>query len=228
MHLHGMKRRIITFLLLIIAVCSYQSKVSAQTARPFWNEIKDFQKQDSLSMPAKHGIVFLGSSSFRMWKDAETIFKSYNVINRGFGGSTLTDAINYVDYLVAPYQPRQVVIYSGENDIASGAGAVETFSRFKTLAKKIREQQPEVPLVFVSMKESPSRVQFRDSLLKANDLIKSYINKLPKAVYVDVNAKMLNKDGSTRPELFREDMLHMKKAGYDIWEKAIKPILLKP
>jgi lysophospholipase L1-like esterase len=228
MHLPPMKRRIINFLLLITALCSYQFEATAQTARPFWNEIKDFQKQDSLSMPKKHGIVFLGSSSFRMWKDAETTFKSYKVINRGFGGSTLTDAINYVDYLVAPYQPRQVVIYSGENDIASGAGAEETFRRLKTLAEKIREKQPEVPLVYVSMKESPSRVKFRDSLLKANDLIKSYVRRLPKAVYVDVNAKMLNKDGSTRSELFREDMLHMKKAGYDIWEKAIRPLLLKP
>lgn len=224
-----MKRRfIIAVLIVMLAVCSFQFEASAQTNRPFWDEIENFQKKDSLSMPPKNGIVFLGSSSFRMWNDAEKIFKNYQVINRGFGGSTLADAITYLDYLVEPYQPRQVVIYSGENDIASGAGAEETFRRLKTLAEKIREKQPEVSLIYVSMKESPSRVQFRDSLLKANDLIKTYINTLPKSVYVDVNAKMLNKDGSTRPELFKEDMLHMKKAGYDIWEKAIRPLLLKP
>jgi len=224
-----MKRSLILkFLVVIIAVCSHQLETFAQTSRPFWDEIQSFQKKDSLSTPPKNGIVFLGSSSFRMWGDAEKIFKKYQVINRGFGGSTLSDAINYLDYLVQPYQPRQVVIYSGENDIAMGTGAEETFERLKTLAEKIREKQPEVPLVYISMKESPSRVQFRDSLIKANNLIKTYISSLPNAVYIDVNTKMLNKDGSTRPELFKEDMLHMKKAGYDIWEKALRPALLKP
>ncbi len=224
-----MKRsKIYLFLLVALAALSLQLNAVAQDARPFWSEIEAFRKQDSLDMPAKNGIVFVGSSSFRMWQDAEQIFKKYQVINRGFGGSTLADAINYLDYLVFPYEPRQVVIYSGENDVANGVSATETFDRFKTLVTRIREKQPEVPLVYLSMKESPSRKQFRDTLLKANSMIKDYISTLPKAVYVDVNAKMLDKNGDTRPELFREDMLHMKKQGYDIWKKALTPYLLKP
>lgn len=207
---------------------SLQLKALAQDARPFWSEIEAFQKQDSLAMPAKNGIVFVGSSSIRMWKDAEQTFKKYQVINRGFGGSTLADANTYLDYLVFPYEPRQVVIYSGENDVAMGVSATETFNRFKTLATNIRAKQPEVPLVYLSMKESPSRQQYRDTLLKANRMIKDYIATMSKSVYVDVNAKMLDKNGNTRPELFREDMLHMKKPGYDIWKKALLPHLLKP
>jgi lysophospholipase L1-like esterase len=163
-----------------------------------------------------------------MWKNAEETFKKYQVINRGFGGSTLADAILYQDELISRYKPRQVVIYTGENDVASGLSATETFERFKTLVTNIRAKQPEVPLVFMSMKESPSRKQYRDTLLKANAMIKNHMATMPKAVYLDVNAKMLDKDGNTRPELFREDMLHMKKQGYDIWEKALRPYLLKP
>lgn len=216
----------------LLAIClislGLQRQAQAQESRPFWNEIKAFHKQDSITAPAKNGIVFVGSSSFRMWSDAETIFKDYQVINRGFGGSTLADAITYVDELVLQYEPRQVVIYSGENDVASGVSATETFDRLKTLVTKIREKQPAVPLVYISMKESPSRQQYRDTLLKANSMIKAYISKLPKAKYVDVNRKMLDKKGNTRPELFREDMLHMKQEGYDIWEKALRPLLLKP
>ena len=224
-----MKRSNLYRILLITLVCiGVQVKTFAQDTRPFWAEIKTFQKQDSLKMPAKNGIVFVGSSSIRMWTDAEQKFKTFQVINRGFGGSTLADAINYLDYLVFPYEPRQVVIYSGENDIAGGVSATETFERLKTLMTKIREKQPETPVVFLSMKESPSRQQFRDTLLKANSMIKDYLSTLQNAKYLDINTKMLDKDGNTRPELFREDMLHMKKQGYDIWEKALRPYLLKP
>lgn len=224
-----MKRiNIIRIILVCIACFSIQLQALAQDSRPFWSEIQAFQKQDSIAMPPKNGIVFIGSSSFRMWNDAEQTFKKYNVINRGFGGSTLSDAILYADELVLAYQPRQVVIYSGENDVAAGASAEETFNRFKTLAAKIRKKQPDVPLLYLSMKESPSREQFKDTLLKANNLIKNHIATLPKAEYLDVNIKMLDKNGKTRPELFREDMLHMKKEGYDIWEKAVRPHLSKP
>lgn len=215
--------------LLICLVCGgFQFTAAAQQTPPHWTEIQQFKKQDSISMPPKNGILFLGSSSIRMWKDAETTFKEYKVINRGFGGSTIADAIEYLDYLVYPYQARQIVIYSGENDIASGTSAEETFNRFKTLVTRIRAHQPKVSLLYLSMKESPSRQQFRDTLLKANDLIKSYLNTVDKAEYLDINALMLDKDGNTRPELFQNDMLHMKKSGYDIWEKAVQPHLLKP
>lgn len=215
------------FLLICFFSIAVQLSATAQEAKPFWSEIQAFQKQDSIAMPPKNGIVFVGSSSVRMWKDAEETFKKFGVINRGFGGSTLADAILYQEELIFRYEPRQIVIYTGENDVASGVSAIETFDRFKTLVTNIRAKMPEVPLVFISMKESPSRLQYRDTLLKANAMIKDYIGTMPKAVYLDVNAKMLDKNGHTRPELFREDMLHMKKQGYDIWEKALRPYLLK-
>ena len=224
-----MKRSNFNLFLLTCLVCiATQFKATAQQTKPFWSEIQAFQKQDSIAMPPKNGIVFVGSSSVRMWKDAEETFRKYQVINRGFGGSTLADAILYQDELIFRYEPRQVVIYTGENDVASGVSATETFDRFKTLVTNIRAKMPEVPLVFLSMKESPSRKQYRDTLLKANAMIKDYMSTMPKAVYLDVNAKMLDKAGNTRPELFREDMLHLKKQGYDIWEKALRPYLLKP
>lgn len=202
---------------------------SAQATRPFWNEIQNFKHKDSLSMPATHGIVFLGSSSIRKWTDAETTFKSYNVINRGFGGSTLAQAADYVNELVFPYQPRQVVIYSGENDIAvDKISAEETLSRLQKLVTNIRTGMPNVPIVFMSIKQSPSRVEFTDVVLSANKLIKKYLKSVDHTTYLDVNAKMLDSKGATRPELFESDMLHLKPAGYAIWETALKPLLLKP
>lgn len=224
-----MKRKLFLKLAVFTALAiTFTGNLYAQDARPFWNEVQEFQHRDSLQMPAKHGIVFLGSSSIRKWVNAEDHFKKYHVINRGFGGSTLAQANDYLDYLVFPYEPRQVVIYSGENDIATDrVDADETFQRFKTLINKLRSRLPDVPIVFLSIKQSPSRTEFTDVVLKANALIKDYMSTLPKAKFLDVNAKMLNKKGELRPELFEEDMLHMKPAGYAIWERELKPYLIK-
>ena len=195
--------------------------------KPFSNEINDFQKRDDIAMPAANGIVFVGSSSLRMWTDLEQTFKSYGAINRGFGGSELTHANDYIQELVVKYKPRQVVIYSGENDVASGASADTTFERFVTLYKNIRKNLPKAKITYISMKLSPSRAQFSSVILEANSRIKAYISKQKKAKYVDITSKMLDSNGESRPELFQSDMLHMKPAGYAIWTEVITPYLTK-
>lgn len=199
----------------------------AQHTPAFFNEIQAFKKKDSLSMPAKGGILFIGSSSFTKWTDLENAYKSYGAINRGFGGSNLVDANYYVKDIVFPYQARQIVIYSGENDVAGGASALETLNRFATLFTSIRNNQPNVPLIYISMKQSPSRAKFSSAVVHANSLIKEFLTHYKATSFVDVDSKMLNKDGSTRPELFLPDMLHMKPAGYEIWIKELTPYLLK-
>jgi lysophospholipase L1-like esterase len=224
-----MKRNLFLKLVVFTAFAfAFTRDVNAQTSRPFWNEIMEFQHRDSLQMPAKHGIVFLGSSSIRKWVNAESHFKQYNVINRGFGGSILPQATDYLDYLVFPYEPREVVIYSGENDIASdNADANETLKRCQALITKIRSKLPNVAIVFLSIKQSPSRTAFTDIVLNANKLIKAYLATLPNAKFVDVNSKMLDAKGGLRPELFESDMLHMKPEGYQIWERELTPYLIK-
>ena len=195
--------------------------------KPFWHEIQQFKKRDSVSMPAKNGIVFVGSSSLRMWKDLETTYKKYNAINRGFGGSDLASANLYVNELVIVHKPRQVVIYSGENDIANGVSADKTFERFTAFFGNIRKALPKTNITFVSIKYSPSRAKFSDTITKTNGLIKSYLAKRKNTGYIDITSKMLSSSGEMRPELFQSDMLHMKPEGYAIWTKEITPYLKK-
>ncbi len=147
------------FRLLFVLLLSQSTSVFAQN-KPFWNDIQKFKQKDSVTMPSNKGIVFVGSSSFTMWKDLETVYKEYNAINRGFGGSTLVDAIEYANDIIIRYKPRQVVIYSGENDIANGSSADETFNRYTTLFNKIRTALPKTEITYVSMKQSPSRAKF--------------------------------------------------------------------
>ncbi|MES1250358.1 MAG: GDSL-type esterase/lipase family protein [Chitinophaga rupis] len=202
---------------------------SASLAQPFADDIRAFKKQDSIRFPPANAILFTGSSSFRFWQDVGDYFPGYTIINRGFGGSSLPDLIRYTDDIIFPYHPRQIVIYCGENDLAaSGHVTGDTvFERFKTLFELIRSRMPGENILFVSLKPSPSRAHLLPEMKKANLLIKTYLSIQTNARFIDVYDKMLNPDGSPRKELFRDDMLHMKPAGYAIWQQAIAPYLSK-
>lgn len=215
--------------LFLLAFLLAPALLSAQDKKtpPFWNEIQAFKKKDSISMPAKGGIVFVGSSSFRLWTELEKVYKKYGAINRGFGGSTITQANSYIDDLIVPYSPRQVVIYSGENDMAQGASAMEVLNNFAACFSNIRKKLPNTAVAYVSMKLSPSRTQYSDGVLHANTLIREFLGHYKNTAFIDVTSVMLAKDGSLRPELFIKDMLHMNQKGYDLWIKAITPHLLK-
>lgn len=215
------------FYYFLILVTFGYGTATAQEKPAFWKEIQEFKHKDSISAPPKNGILFVGSSSFEKWKDLETVFKDYHAINRGFGGSTLAQANYYIADLVYPYQPRQVVIYSGENDIAmDGTTALETLNRFATFFTNIRNKYPDLPVLYLSIKNSPSRTRFAATNTHTNALIKEYMSHYKNAQFLDVNSKMLH-NNSLRPELFLEDMLHMNPAGYAIWIKAITPYLIK-
>lgn len=196
---------------------------------PFQKDVIEFKKQDSALFPPKKSILFIGSSSFTKWKDVNDYFPGYGIINRGFGGSTLLDQIRYVNDIVFPYQPRQIVIYCGENDVASSdtISAQTVFNRFIKLYELIREKLPKTSVVFVSLKPSPSRARHDAKVRETNSLIKDFLQNKKHTAFVDVYTPMLDAGGKSRPELFVEDMLHMNKQGYAIWQKAIEPYLKK-
>lgn len=211
------------FISLILCVFSLNAFVSAQVR--YQDEIDQFRKQDSISAPPKKAVLFVGSSSFRMWKDVQSAFPETKVINRGFGGSTLEDVINHMDKVIFPYQAKQIVIYCGENDIASGETPQTVLERFDKLFTAIRERQPRVPIVFVSMKPSPSREKFRDAFIQGNSLIREYLAGKKNTVYVDVFTRMLDDTGKPKSDIFLKDDLHMNEKGYAIWTEALKPVL---
>ncbi|WP_276497370.1 SGNH/GDSL hydrolase family protein [Pontibacter litorisediminis] len=215
------------YLLLIVAL-AWQLQAKAQNDPPFWNEIQAFKQQDSVQMPPQNAVLFVGSSSFRLWDNMQEMFPGHTVINRGFGGSNLLDLKRYLNDIVLPYQPRQIVIYSGENDIASDTvQAPEVLQRFQEVFQRIRQELPQVPVVFVSIKPSPSRSKYKPVMEESNRLIKAYLQTQPKTKYVDVYTPMLQANGKPKPEIFTQDSLHMNQQGYQIWRKKIKPHLTK-
>ena len=138
-----MKNFFCVFLFFLLACGNTSRQENKSVAHPpFWADIQNFKKQDSVSFPSKNAILFIGSSSFTKWKDVQDYFPGYTIINRGFGGSTLLDQIRYANDIIFPYEPKQIVIYCGENDLASSdtVTAEMVVDRFKELYKMIRNK----------------------------------------------------------------------------------------
>lgn len=204
--------------------------ITAKAQAPFYDEIKQFKKLDSLQPPLKNAILFVGSSSFRKWTDVQSYFPNYPIINRGFGGSSLPDVIGYADDIIFPYQPKQIVIYCGENDLATDDSTITgkvVSDRFIKLFALIRSRMAAVPIAFVSIKPSPSRQKLWPQMKESNKLIKDFLGKQNNAVFINVYNAMFNADGTVMKDIFLADNLHMNARGYAIWQKIIEPYLLK-
>ncbi|MBN2807147.1 MAG: hypothetical protein JXR22_10865, partial [Prolixibacteraceae bacterium] len=148
----------------VVVVCSMANAFSQEYYR-FWDDVQTIKKFDKIYKPNDNPIVFVGSSSLRLWNDVEQVFARCNVLNRGLGGTVINDIIYYADILIFDYQPRQVVIYVGENDLGDGTTPADTiFARTQKLFYIIREKLPDVPIAYISIKPSPGRDYARDIL----------------------------------------------------------------
>lgn len=191
----------------------------------FDTEIRRFEAFDEASRPAPGGIVFVGSSSFRKWESLARDFPNLPVLNRGFGGSTFPEAQHYASRIVLAYRPREVVVYEGDNDLASGRTPQQVADDYRTFVRTVRDALPSARIVFVSVKPSPSRWQLAPAVREANRLVQAIVARDTLQSYVDVFTPMLGSNGRPKPELFVSDSLHMTPAGYAIWRERIGPAL---
>ena len=216
------------WLIVWFACCWYGQALAQPAIRPFEKEVAAFARQDSLHPPPGKPILLIGSSSFTKWTNVQQYFPGYEILNRGFGGSSLEDVIYYAPQVLFAYTPRQIIVYCGENDLAASPQPTtkRVLQRFKQLYRLIRNQWPSVPIVYISIKPSPARWQLESSFVEANERIKGYIQKQKNIRFLDVHTAMLTTAGETRPELYIGDRLHMNERGYEIWQNLLFPLLL--
>jgi lysophospholipase L1-like esterase len=188
-------------------------------------DVRRFEAEDRVNPPRPGAVVFVGSSSIRMWQTLEADFPGIRVLNRGFGGSELSDAVGFADRIVIPYKPRVVVLYAGDNDLAAGKTPAQVFNDFQSFAGIVRRKLPETRIAFVAIKPSLARLSIIDKARETNQLIRDYARGDAKLTYVDVFTPMLDASGKPRQELFLEDGLHMNASGYAIWRDLIAPVL---
>jgi lysophospholipase L1-like esterase len=209
----------------LAALCP--AAVAAQTppANQWEAEIRKFEEADRVQPPPRGAVLFVGSSSVRLWQSLAEDFPGVKVINRGFGGSHIADSTLYADRIVVPYKPRMVVLYAGDNDLAEGKTPRQVLEDYKAFVARVRRDLPKAKIAFISIKPSPARAALLPQVRKANGMIKDYAARDRRLAYIDVFTPMLGADGGPRPELFGPDMLHMNREGYRLWVSVVAPYL---
>ena len=222
--MEGIRKCVVGWSILVaVLVGLVQTVGAAEHDSSRWEkDIQKFEEEDKKQAPPEGAVVFAGSSSIRLWPDLQKDFPGHKVIQRGFGGSQMADLLHYADRIILPYKPSKVVVYEGDNDIASDKEPAQVAREFEQLVRRIQKELPRTEVYFLAIKPSPSRWKLAQKGRAANALIESYAERTPRVHYVDIWTPMLNDEGKPRPELFVEDMLHMNREGYDVWVKALE------
>jgi lysophospholipase L1-like esterase len=197
------------------------------TAAPerYQKAIGAFVKQDAEQPPAPGGVLFLGSSSIRMWKTLAEDFPGVPVINRGFGGSWIYESTHFFDQLVLPAKPRLIVFFAGTNDIRGGKTAEQVAADFREFCTELHTALPKTCVIFISIALAPSRWDYRAAMSLANTYIAAFCKSDERLTFVDMNSVMLTPDGKPREEYYLKDRLHMNADGYAVWAKTLRPLV---
>jgi lysophospholipase L1-like esterase len=190
-------------------------------------DIAAFETADKTNPPPQDAVLFIGSSSIRRWTNVAQAFPEHKVLNRGFGGSQLSDSVAFVDRIVIPYKPKLVLLYAGDNDIASGKSPERVMSDFKTFVRKIHAALPETRIAYIAIKPCPAREKYLDRVKGTNRLIRDYAASDNQLLFIDVFTPMLTKEGKPRADLCIKDGLHPNAHGYELWASILRPILDK-
>lgn len=188
--------------------------------------IGQFEDWDGKNSWAADGVLFVGSSSIRMWRTRES-FGGLDVINRGFGGSVISDVNYFVDRIVLKYRPRVIVFYAGDNDIAKGKSARIVFEDYRKFVKVVHGELAKTPIIYIGIKPSRSRWGLWAVMAEANSMIRDFCGKDRRLLYFDSAPPLLGDDGKPDAKLFLGDKLHLNEEGYKIWTRLIRPLIDK-
>jgi lysophospholipase L1-like esterase len=206
----------------ISSVDTYAQNATATTDK--WaKEMAAFEEQD-LKNPAIGGVVFVGSSSIRLW-DLGKYFPGVPAVNRGFGGSEIQDSVSHADLLVIKHKPTTVIFYAGDNDIANGRTPQQILDDYKAFVAKVHAALPATRIAFIGIKPSIQRWALVDKVRAANALVRDYAGTDERLGFIDVDGPMLGWDEKPRKELFIADGLHMTPKGYEIWTALVRPFV---
>jgi lysophospholipase L1-like esterase len=191
-------------------------------------DIAAYEAKDKANPPEKGGIVFVGSSSVRLWTTLGEDFPHHRVLNRGFGGSQISDSVHFAHRIVIPYAPRMVVMYAGGNDINAKKTPAAVFGDFQAFVKKVRAALPDTEIAFISVAPNPKRWAQIEEVKALNKMVADYCAATPKLKFIDVFPHMLGPDGLPKPDIYRDDKLHMVDKGYRIWADLVGKHLPPP
>lgn len=189
------------------------------------DEIAAIEEVDHINPPPRGAVLFIGSSTIRMWKSLAEDFPDHQVINRGFGGSEIADATHFADRLIFPHEPRQIFLRSGGNDIHAGRLPEEVAADFSDFVHTVHERLPNTEIIFIGLSPVPSRWSEADKNRALNRRVRRMALGMPRVSFVDAYDLSLTPDGQARPELFQSDKLHFNADGYKLLAARVRPYL---
>lgn len=211
-------------LLAVFAFVLCSAGVRAQDPLRFQKEVSDLVSADT-AVNSKRLILFTGSSSIRLWHNLAESFSGKNVVNRGFGGSEMSDLLYYTPQLILKHKPNIVFIYEGDNDIAAGRSTEQILTNADSLIKIIRAALPKTKIIFISPKPSGARWHLKAQYENFNSKLAQFTKSRKRVYFADVWLPMLDATGNLLPGLFLEDNLHMTEKGYSIWTNVLNRFL---
>ena len=185
------------------------------------SEIAVFAAVDRVAPPPADAVLFVGSSSIRLWHTLAADFPELPTINRGFGGSEIADSVYFAEQLIGPYRPKAIVMYAGGNDLADGKSPEQVRNAFGAFVTQARRWAGPVPLAYLSIKPNLSRRKQLPRIRQANGLIRACARERG-VDYLDIHAPMLGADGEADPRWFDADGLHLNAEGYALWTGVVR------
>jgi lysophospholipase L1-like esterase len=190
-------------------------------------EIAAYEQADRTSPPAKGGLLFIGSSTIRLWKTLAQDFPQHRVLNRGFGGSQIVDSTHFAERIIFPYVPRMILLRAGGNDIHAGKSPELVFSDFRAFVAKLQERLPDTQIAYIALSPSIARWDEKEKGAALNRMVREYCGQITGVKYIASDSVSLGPDGKPRPELFVNDKLHFSPAGYKLLAESVRPHLPK-
>jgi lysophospholipase L1-like esterase len=190
-------------------------------------EIAAYEQMDRTNPPPKGALLFIGSSTIRLWKTLAQDFPEQRTINRGFGGSEIVDSTHFAERVIFPYKPRMVFLRAGGNDLNAGKAPEQVFADFKEFVAKIHSKLAETDIVFISLSPSIARWKQADKEKAVNTKVEEFTKQTPHLKYMETYPMVLGPNGEPRSELFVADKLHFSAEGYKLLAERVRPFLPK-
>ncbi len=222
-------RRIPFVAAIVLLLLAGQAGFAQQEIDPTrWESaMQAFDEQDRASPPPEGAIVLTGSSSIARWNDeAAAALAPLTVIARGFGGSTMQEALYHLDRVALRYRPRAILIYEGDNDTWYRIPEDDIVDHFRQIVARVHEELPETRIYVMSVKPSVARVDVWPAAQKVNGQLKAIAEANPLVHYVDAVTPFMKADGTVMTDIFIDDNLHFNTLGNLIWGSTIRAALM--
>ncbi len=223
----------LTFFALVVSVTHAQdASPTADVIQPYrdaaiqrWEtEIQRIEQLDQEQPDPADGVLLIGSSSIRLWKNVAADLAPYRTIQRGYGGAKYSDLAVFAERLIHPHSYRAIVMFVG-NDV-TGSKDDRTPDEVEKLVRYIihvsRQHQPNAPILVVEVTPTPKRFDAWPAIRQLNARLREIALTEANTYFVATAEHYLDRDDQPRANLFGNDRLHQNESGYAVWADVIR------